>query len=229
MKPSKFFLLGFREMIPIMSGTLPFAAVMGTVAADAGLSFWRTMSMNMLVYAGAAQLAAVELMTKNAASAVVVLTGLIINLRFLLYSAAMAPTLRQAPRWVQLACAHSLTDQSYAVTSAHQEKTQTNADMLQLYFGASVCMFIFWQLGVMLGYAFGNIAPAELALDYAVPLSFAALVVPTLKNRKYVLVALFSTVLSLCLHGLPYRLGLIATALPSIGLSVWLTRKGQTS
>ncbi len=137
----------------------------------------------------------------------------------------MAPTLRRAPWWTKLLCAHSLTDQSYAITSAHSEKGYRDADTIQLYFGASVCMFLFWQLGVSLGYAFGDIAPAHWALDYAVPLSFVALVIPTLRNRKYVTVAVFSGLLSLILYNLPYRLGLIATALPSMLLAAWLTRK----
>ncbi len=65
MKPKSFFMTGFREMLPIMSGTLPFAGVMGTVAANSGLSFFETITMNSWVYAGASQLAAVELMSKT--------------------------------------------------------------------------------------------------------------------------------------------------------------------
>ena len=72
---------------------------------------------------------------------------------------------------------------------------------------------------------FGNFAPASIALDYAVPLSFVSLVIPTLKNRNYVLIAAFSSLVSLLLHQLPYRSGLMATALLSIGLGAWLTRK----
>src|SRR5690349_1595149 len=92
----RFFKMGFRALLPISTGVIPFGAVMGTVSSEAGLSFFDTITMNIIVYAGAAQLAAVELMKHNAASAVVIVTGLVINLRFLLYSAAMAPVLRNS-------------------------------------------------------------------------------------------------------------------------------------
>jgi 4-azaleucine resistance transporter AzlC len=219
------FASGFRHMIPVTTGVIPFGAVMGTVAHEAGLSFFQTVSMNAIVYAGAAQLAAVDLMTKHAASIVVVLTGLIINLRFLLYSAAMSPVLRQQGFWTKFFCAHTLTDQSYAVMSANEEGLRSHADKTMYYIGTAVCMLLAWHLSVIAGFIFGNFAPASLALDYAVPLSFAALVMPTLKNRKYAAVAAFSFVVSIALNGLPYRLGLMATALLSIALAAVITSK----
>lgn len=212
-------------MIPITTGVIPFGAVMGTVAAEADLSFFQSTTMNLFVFAGAAQLAAVDLMTKHTAVAVVVATGLIINLRFLLYSAAMAPVLQNSSFSTKLLSAHLMTDQSYAVMSAHQNKLKTNTDTVQFYLGASLAMFLAWHLSVMAGFAFGNFARASWSLDYAVPVSFVALLIPTLKNRKYVAVAVFSTVVSLALHFLPLRLGLIATAVLSIAFAIRLSRR----
>lgn len=225
MKTTNHFALGFRETIPILTGVIPFGAVMGTVSAEAHLTFFQTMFMNFFVFSGAAQLASIELMTKHAASVVVVATGLVINLRFLLYSAAVSPVVQRSPFLVKLLCAHSLTDQSYAVMSSHQEKLKTNSETLQFYFGTAACMFISWQVGVVAGFIFGNVAPASWALDYAVPLSFLALVIPTLKNRKYITIAIFSSVVSILLHPLPYRTGLLGTAVLSVGLAYFLTRK----
>lgn len=225
MKSENLFLSGFRGMLPITTGVIPFGAVMGTVCAEAKLSFFQSITMNVVVYAGAAQLAAVELMTKNAASVVVIVTGLIINLRFLLYSAALSPVVQKSHFLTKFFCAYSLTDQGYAVMSAHQDKLKSNAEAILFYLGASVCMVITWQSSVVAGYVFGNFAPASLKLDFAVPLSFIALVIPTLKNKKYVVVTVFSSIVSLLLHPLPYRLGLIATALLAILLAFILTRK----
>lgn len=212
-------------MIPITTGVIPFGAVMGTVAHEAGFSFFQTVTMNVIVYAGAAQLAATELMTQNAAGAVVVLTGLIVNLRFLLYSAAMAPVLRHSGIWAKLFCAHTLTDQSYAVMTANEESLPTLNDRVVFYMGTAVCMLLAWHSSVMLGFVFGNFAPPEWNLDYAVPLSFAALVVPTLKNRNYILIGAFSFVVSILLNPLPYRLGLFVTALMAIGLGAYVSGK----
>lgn len=212
-------------MIPITTGVIPFGAVVGTVSHEAGFSFFQTVTMNFLVYAGAAQLAAVDLMTKNASSIVVIITGLVINLRFLLYSAALSPVLQKEKLGIKIFSAYSLTDQSYAVMTAHQDKLKTPHDTIKFYLGGALCMLMAWDLSVIGGFVFGNFAPASWALEYAVPLSFMALVIPTLKNRNYVIVAAFSFVASILLYPLPYRLGLIATALLSILLAAFITRK----
>lgn len=220
-----FFKMGFRAMLPVTTGVIPFGAVMGTVFSESGLSAFESLTMNAIVYAGASQLAAVDLMSQHAASVVVVASGLIINLRFLLYSAAVASILKHSNFWVKLFCAHTLTDQSYAVMSANERKLNTAQDHVSFYIGTAVCMLIAWHGSVVAGFIFGNFAPASWALDFAVPLSFAALTIPTLKDRNYVVVAGFSSVISILLYTLPYRLGMIVTALLAIGLAALLTRK----
>lgn len=211
--------------MPITTGVIPFGAVMGTVFADAQWNFFEAFTMNTLMYAGAAQLASVDLMEKNAASLVVIATGLVINLRFILYSAALSPIIQKSSFWTKLFCAYSLTDQNYAVMSAHQEQFKSNAEAVEFYVGSVVCMLLAWHLAVLAGFAFGNFAPKSLALDFAVPLSFLALVIPTLKNKKYILVTGFSSVVSILLYPLPYKTGLITTAGLAILFAVFLTQK----
>ena len=164
-------------------------------------------------------------MKYQAAIWVVVATGLIINLRFLLYSAALSPVVQQEPFLKKLFSAFCVTDQSYAVMSAEQDKFRSNHEAIEFYIGSCVCMLIVWHSSVMAGYVFGNFAPKSISLDYAIPLSFVALLMPTLKNYKYIVVAIFSSVVSLLLNNLPYRTGLMATALLGIGLAYLLTRK----
>lgn len=223
----KTFIYGVRSMLPILTAVIPFGAVMGTVCAEAKLNVFQTVFMNVLIFAGASQLAAIELMTKDTASLVVITTGVIINLRFLLYSAAMSPVVQHSRLLTKMASAYALTDQNYAVMSAHKHRLHTREETIIFYFGASSVMLLGWHSSVIAGYAFGNFAPASWALDYAVPLSFVALVVPTLKNLKYVLVAFFSGTCALALNIMPYRLGLIASALLAIGLAAVLTRKSR--
>lgn len=216
---------GFKGMLPIVPGIIPFGAVMGTVSADAHLSFFQTVSMNFLVFAGASQLAAIDLMNQQAAVIVVVATGLIINLRFLLYSAAMSPIVQQESFIKKFITAYCVTDQSYAVMISEQDRFKSNHEAIQFYLGSCLCMVIVWQSSVIAGFIFGNFAPKSLSLDYAIPLSFVALLMPTLKNSKYVIVAIFSAVASLLLQQMPFKTGLIATAILGICLALFLTRK----
>lgn len=216
---------GFKSMLPIVPGIIPFGAVMGTVSADAQLSFFQTVSMNVLIFAGASQLAAIDLMNQKAAVLVVVATGLIINLRFLLYSAALSPIVQNEGFLKKFISAFCVTDQSYAVMSAEQDRFHSHKEAVDFYLGCCLCMVLAWQSSVIAGFIFGNFAPKSLSLDYAIPLSFVALLIPTLKNAKYLIVAIFSAVASLVLHQLPFKTGLIVTAILGIGLAVFLTSK----
>ncbi len=206
------FLKGFSSMGPVIPGIIPFGMIMGTVAADAGLSMPQTMGMNVIVFAGASQLAAVDLLTKDAPSVIIILTGLIINLRFLLYSAASSSYLKKSHIFIKIFTAHTLTDQSYAVTSAHDEQLKTTSEKIYFTLGASLCMSIFWNFFVLSGFYFGNIIPQSLSLDFAVPLSFMALTIPSLVTKTHLIVGLVSIFMSIALKGLPFNLGLIVTA-----------------
>lgn len=221
---------GFLAIIPIASGIIPFGMVMGVVFAEANLSLLQALLMDNVVYAGAAQLATVSLMKLNTAILIVLATGLIINLRFLLYSAAMSPYLENSNRWVKYFCAFTLTDQSYAAMTANQHKFKTNQEAMQFYMGTAVAMLITWHSSVVFGHLFGNIAPAKLNLDYAIPLSFVALLVPTLKTKNHYLIAGFSAVASLIFYKAPLNIGLMISALLSIGLAwILIKRKSKKS
>lgn len=227
MNSNKFFYLGFKEMIPITSGIVPFGAVVGTVCAEAKLTFFQSAMMNLFLYSGTAQLAAVELMSEKALAVVVVASALVINLRFILYSAGMSPYMSQSGFWAKLGVAHTLTDQSYAVMVANK-KLKEPSDFVSFYFGTALCVFLAWHGSWVIGYIFGNFAPSNWNLDFAIPLSFLALMLPSLKNKKYVLVALASTLLSVVLYNMPLKLGLLTTALVSILFAFLLTKKGRS-
>lgn len=193
-------------MLPVVTGVIPFGAVMGTAAHEAGLSVWQSTWMNVLVFAGASQLAAVDLMTKNVSLLVVVATGLVINLRFVLYSAAFSPFAREASWGTKLLSAYMLTDQSYAVMSANEAHFRSKQDALTFYFG--------------------NFSPRDWALDYAVPSSFVVLVIPTLKTWKHRAVAVCSGVFGILFRDLPLNVGLLVAAFCAMAVALLLMRLG---
>lgn len=215
-------------MLPVMTGVIPFGAVMGTSAHEAGLSVWHSAWMNIFVFAGASQLAAVDLMTKHTSLFVVVATGLVINLRFVLYSAAFSPFVRKATWGTKILSAYTLTDQSYAVMSANESHFRSRQDAVTFYFGACVCMALTWHLSVLAGYHFGNFSPREWALDYAVPLSFVVLVIPTLKSWKHRLVAVSSGVFGIVFRELPLNSGLLVAAFCAMAVAILLMRSSRS-
>ena len=211
-------------MLPVVPGIIPFGMIMGTVAVSSGLTTLQTMLMNSLIFAGASQLAAIDLMTKNTPVFVIVFAGVVINLRFLLYSAANAEIFQKQGFLPKLFGAYLLTDQSYAVMSATTFKDSSISQKLEFYFGAGILMMVFWNLSVLLGCIFGNIIPPSLSLDFAVPLSFLALTLPSLKSKSHYFVAFFSASLSILFYNLPLKLGLMVTAIMSISIAAMILR-----
>lgn len=223
----KLVILGMQGMLPIITGVIPFGLVMGTVASNAGLSMAQTMGMNIIVFAGASQLAAVDLMLQNAPAIIVILAGVTINLRFLLYSAALSSSFEKAQLKSKAFASYALTDQTYTVLIANESHYNNLNEKISFYFGSAIPMILAWQISVLLGFIFGNFAPSSLSLDYAVPLSFVALVLPTLKNKSFYIVATVSAMLSILLQGIPHNLGLLITALLSITLGAFLSQNKQ--
>jgi predicted branched-subunit amino acid permease len=230
-----FFKFGFRQMFPVMTGVIPFGFVVGTAAHEAGLSVGQSAWMNVLVFAGASQLAALDLLTQKVPLLVIVATGLIINLRFLLYSAAFSPFARGASWGQKLLCAYMLTDQSYTVMSANEQHFRSNQDALKFYFGSCACMTIAWHVSVLIGFFFGNVSPLEWSLDFAVPLSFVVLVIPTLRTWKHRFVAVSSGFCGLLFRNLPFNVGLLVASICAMGIATFLmgwsdsTKPGESS
>jgi predicted branched-subunit amino acid permease len=217
---TKYFFFGVKRMLPIIPGVVPFGLIMGSAATSNDLTLFQTMGMNIFVFAGASQLAAIELFEKNAPAFVIILTGIIINLRFIMYSTSMAPVVAKLDPFKKIGLAYFLTDQSYAVTSNEEASFNNHNEKLSFYFGTSLCMFICWQLSVFAGVFFGNIVPASWSLDFVVPLAFMSLIVPSLRNKTIILVALTSFCFSIIFYDLPYNLGLIVTAFSALGVGV---------
>ena len=101
-------------MLPACIGIAPFGLVCGVGAVAAGASWWSALGMSAIIFSGAAQILAVQLLAAGAPLAVIVLTCFVAGLRFLMYSAAMAPYLRPLPQRWQQGLAFLLTDQAFA-------------------------------------------------------------------------------------------------------------------
>ncbi len=107
------FLRGLRDGAPFLIVAIPFALIFGVVATDAGLYLAQTIGFSLLVIAGAAQFAALQLMLEDASIAFVLAAALAVNLRMAMYSAALVPHLGAAPLWQRALVSYVNFDQSY--------------------------------------------------------------------------------------------------------------------
>ncbi|MFC6726320.1 AzlC family ABC transporter permease, partial [Halobium palmae] len=150
------FLAGVRAAAPIVLGIVPFGLVVGAAGVDIGLSPFQTVAMSLIVFAGASQLAAIELLGRGAPVAVVVLTALVINARHVMYSASIAPYFRRfsAPkRWLG---AYVMTDHAYALSVTEYAKTTPETRGRWWYYvGTAATLWVVWQVGTAVGALLG--------------------------------------------------------------------------
>jgi predicted branched-subunit amino acid permease len=194
----------------------PFGVVAGVAMVAGGIPPEAAMAMSLAVYAGASMLAATQLLAGGTPLAVILLTVLFINLRFMMYSASLRPHLAALPpRW-KLAAGYLLADNAYALSIARFTEHPQMAGKLGYFLGAALPVWITWQVTVALGILVGAGLPAQWRLEFAAPLAFIALTVPLLRSRAMVAAALAAAVTVVALWPLPMRLSLAAAALVGI-------------
>jgi 4-azaleucine resistance transporter AzlC len=216
-------------MAPILIGIVPFGLIYGVTAVDAGLSSIQAAAMSSVVFAGSAQLAAVDLMSRDAAIAVIVATALVINARHLMYSASIAPRLAELRIWHRSAIGYLLTDQAYAVAIVRwADDPGTPRDRGAFIGGAALALWATWQTSSALGVVLGTGIPADWSLDFAVPLVFLALVVPTIKDRGTGAAALVSGIVAVLAVDMPLHSGLLTAAAAGILGGLLVGRKAPS-
>jgi predicted branched-subunit amino acid permease len=143
-----------------------------------------------------------------------VMTALVVNLRFAMYSASIAPHLKGVPLPMRLLLAYLLTDQAYAVSLVRflEAKEMTPPSRVWFYSGTAVALWVVWQAATVIGYFLGALVPKDWSLDFAVPLTFGALLISAVRNRADALAAAVGGTVALAAAGLPYNLGLVLGA-----------------
>ena len=211
------FVSGVKAIVPVLLALIPFAVAFGATAIGSGLSTLEALAMSVFVFAGAAQLAAIPLLSAGASVAVIVLTVLIVNLRMTLYSASLAPHFRRLPiAWKSL-ISYLLTDQAYAATITRFDDGETEEpDKRWYYLGVALAIWVTWQAATMLGVFLGAWASEGWSLDFVLPLTFIALAVPAIKDRATTAAALSAGGAAVLAATLPLNLGLITAA--SVGV-----------
>src|SRR5215217_5961098 len=211
------FVSGARAIAPVLLALVPFAVAFGATATGSGLSALEALGMSVFVFAGAAQLAAVPLLSAGASVAIVVLAVLIVNLRLTLYSASLAPHFKRLPVGWKGLLSYLLTDQAYAATITRFDAGETEEpDKRWYYLGVALAIWVAFQAATLAGVFLGAWASGGWSLDFVLPLIFIALAIPAIKDRTTGAAALTAGMTAVFAAALPLNLGLIAAALVGV-------------
>ncbi|WIV66979.1 AzlC family ABC transporter permease [Natrialbaceae archaeon AArc-T1-2] len=221
------FKAGARDSVGILLGLIPFAIVFGIAADGAGLSTAQTVAMSAVIFAGTAQLVTAELIGANAGLVIVIVTGIVINLRMLMYSASIAPHFTEYGKRVRAYLAYFLTDHVYAMSIAEYGKDDSDRNKRLYYLGLGVTIWVVWVATTAIGYLLGAGIPESLNLMFAVPLVFLAILVPAIEDAPQVVAALASAVVAIAAayavaeFGMPQGVDLLLAA--AVGIVAGVT------
>lgn len=214
-------LAGARACIPLAPGVLLFGMVCGAAAAGVGLTPGQSFALSWLVFAGSSQIVATQLFAAGAPGWVVVLTGWVVNLRFMMYSATLAQHFRGTTRLERWLAGYLLTDQAFAVTLARV--LDGRRDIPWFFLGIAATLWVFWQVASLAGIFLGALVPASWSIDFVVALTFIGVLAPLLRDRAMAAAAVSGGLTSIYLV-LPLKLNLMAAALIGAAVGIALEK-----
>jgi len=214
MTAARTFWRGYLDCAPFTLIVVPYSFLFGVVARDAGLDVLQTMSMAVLVIAGASQFTALALLQDQAPVFIALLAALVVNLRMAIYSAALVPHLGHARLGTRALMAYLMVDQAFAVAFKTYDETPNmpQAAKVAYYFGCMALICPIWYGGTLGGALVGQVIPPAFALDFAVPVCFIALTAPLLRSLPHIIAALVASIAVVSFAWVPWNLGLILAA-----------------
>jgi predicted branched-subunit amino acid permease len=210
---------GIRDALLIVLGYIPFGLAAGAAMAQTSVSPALSILSSPIIFAGASQLVAIQLLGSGAGIALVVFSVLVVNARHLLYSASMEPHMADWNRGQRLGAAFLLSDPVYALAISRFEREggpEPKRVQLAYYFAAGITCYFGWSLLVVLGVLLGGFIPPWVPLELAIPLTFLLLVLPLIKDRAGLVAAIVGGAVATVASPLDLGLGLMVGALAGL-------------
>lgn len=205
-------MVGTVVTVPVLFVYLAMGITYGVRATEHGLSMFNTVLMSIAVYAGTAQLVGAEMIGMGVPVASILVTTLVINSRFFVMASSLAPQFVAYRLWQRLAYGLQMTDASFAI---HSARFATQRPGKVEIFTTNMVGHVVWVLATMVGILLGQVVDNlnAFAIDYAMPAMFIGLVVPLIRRRNQVIVALAAGAATLGFHavGLAFWTILAAT------------------
>lgn len=177
------FLQGTKKGIPIVIGYIPIAIAFGVLARQADLPLLATLLMSVLVYAGASQFMAINMLVAGTAGFEIVLATFILNLRHMIMSLSLMNLLQHVPKSWKSLLSYWITDESFAVATLESGETKESFHPLFIL-GLFTTAYASWVGGTWLGAALYQWIPSSISDSMAVALyaMFIGLLVPAVQK-----------------------------------------------
>ena len=208
---------------PLVLGFVPWGIVVGLAMVSAGLSSAQALGMSLFVFAGASQIAVLPLLVAGAPLWVMYVTALVVNLRYVIYSAVLAPYFGRLPWGWRALLSYVTVDGVFALFIGRFQPSGEEPHRHWFYLGGCVLSWVVWQISSWIGIFGGALIPQDWSLDFAGTLALVALVIPLLYDRAVVCGALAAGVVSVVAAGLPLNLGVLAAIASGVVVGLVVT------
>ncbi|WP_198019597.1 AzlC family ABC transporter permease [Pseudogulbenkiania sp. MAI-1] len=220
---------GFGHYFPFSPGLVPWGLATGIAMLGAGFSPIEAMGMSVIVYGATAQLGTLPLIVSGAPSWLIVVTALVLNLRFLIFSATLAPAFKGVGRWQRWLSGYLLSDGVVAACASRLLTEDNPQRRLGYYLGPSLWNWGVWQVSTLIGIFAANAVPQNWPLAFMATIALLALLISMVRQKPMLLAALTGGVVAIALRGLPLRMGIFAAILAGMAAGVlaerWQTQK----
>ena len=179
---------------PICLGYIPIGLALGVLAQQTGLPWWAVALMSILVFAGSAQFICVAMLAAGASIPTIIFTTLVVNLRHLLMSSALAVYLPQVNSRFLSLFAYGITDESFAVNMTRFR--DSDWDRWRALAVNHIANLV-WILATVTGSLVGQLVPqGAFGIDYALTGMFICLLVFQINGRIYIITGLLAALIS---------------------------------
>jgi predicted branched-subunit amino acid permease len=204
---------GVKAGTPTLFGIGAWGLVVGIAMVKSGLTVPQALGMTMLVFAGSAQLAALPLIAAHSPIWVIFATAFVVNLRFVIFSALLAPHFAHLPLRKRFLLGYVAGDMTVALFLQKYPSEAPQVGKLSYLKGLLYPNWAAWQIGSIAGIFLGSAVPAEWGLSFAGTLAIICVMIPLMAGRPALCGVLVAGVVSVLAAGLPYKLGLLLAVL----------------
>lgn len=197
-----------------------WALVTGIAMAKSDITTAEAVGMSLLVYAGSAQLAALPLIAGNFPFWTIFLTAIIVNLRFVIFSAGIQPYFKDKSYWKRSILGYINGDLTFALFMSRYPSADGNPSHAPFFIGMAVANWTVWQTGSLAGIFLASFIPGSWGLAYAGTLALIAILLPMLDGWSSRLAAVAAAVVALATVDLPYKLNIVVAVLVAITVGI---------
>ncbi|MBE6494855.1 MAG: branched-chain amino acid ABC transporter permease [Methanobrevibacter thaueri] len=213
------FIEGCKKGVPIAFGYVPMGIGYAAIAIKAGMTPIQTISMSVLVYAGAGQIIAASMLLSGATAMAIILTNFVVNLRYFVMSTCVLNQVEKSSLPLNILAAHVTVDESFAMFSLSEDSN------IWIYLGIAIFAWLSWILGAGIGVVVLDLLPVIVTNSFNISLYalFVAILVPSIKESKQIaLLVLITAVLNIVLGQFLGNWSLIVSTLVGAAVGMYI-------